>query len=264
MKRGRVRSLASWLATFLSVLAFSSALAADYGPLLTSLRTDPSFKVRLQAVRVVVKGHQRGSSKPTSEVLAALATAAQTDENELVRGLATRALAELGGPAQLPVLRAIKTGDASDFVRSQADKAVAELEAAVRATPVLVLRADPWSPTPGSDLTSELESALARATNLADGRFRVGPQASGRGYLLRASVARLDHAPIEDGRELVSLELRVAVATWPEENLRQVVTTRASARVPVAVGRQARVRRRLLDDAVQRAVADALVEIEGG
>lgn len=231
-------------------------------PLIDSMTADPSFKVRLQAARVL---HQRleRQSAPAAAVEAFGATA-RRDESAIVRAFAVRALGDLVGPTEGDVFNEIAASDPDPFVRAQAEAAQAKWAARVAEAPLLLLTVDPWSPEPERDRTEELRAALrAHAERLVGRRYRLGSAADGAGFVLRATVSELLTRPADD-LETVTLELTLALATWPERNLRQVVTTRASARVAPTYTRRERLHQRLLDDAMKRAVSDALQHLEGG
>src|SRR5262245_2274153 len=86
-----------------------------------TIKNDSSFKVRMQAIRVLMKQLDKKSA-PSDAVLDALAHAATKDDEHLVRGLACYALGQLGDPRGKPTLDlALKDEDA--FVRAQAEEA---------------------------------------------------------------------------------------------------------------------------------------------
>ena len=238
--------------------------AADLEPLIRGLRTDPSFKVRLHAGRILVRRLESTDATPDPEVVDAFRAAARTDESPIVRAFAVRALGDLAGPRQGAVFDELMTTDPDPFVREQAEAARAVWATRSAKTPVLVVAADPWTPDAEGDRTEELRETLRQhARELAGPRFRVGPPDEGRGFVLRATASDLE-TRAEADREVVTLQLQLALATWPERNLRQVVTARASAKVAPSYGRRDRLRRRLLENAMRRAVTDALAYMEGG
>ena len=62
--------------------------------------------------------------------------------------------------------------------------------------------------------------------------FRVARGGSGKGYHLTATIARLDVADAGGGKVKLTLQVKLSVATWPENNLRHVMSAKASAKVP--------------------------------
>lgn len=241
----------------------SSAAAADLAPLIASLQSDSSFKVRLQAARILVRHVEVTQEPPTREMLDAFARAAAEDAHPVVRAFAVRSLGELGGAEHGAVLNAA-LADSDPFVREQAEAARIRWSARLASAPLLVLTVDAWRLEDDQDRTDELLASLRRqAEALSSGRFRIAPPEDGRGFWLRATVSDLA-SRAEADRERVTLELKLALATWPEKNLRNVITARASARVPSTYPNRDRLHARLLDDAMKRAVSDALVELEGG
>jgi len=235
------------------------ALGADLAPLVESLRSDPAFKVRLQAARIL----RRRAEEPRVEVgpvVRALAQAARSDPNALVRAYAIRACGDLAGPSEAELFDRVIASDAAAFVREQARAGRKAWQRRMSSRPVLVLDADPWVLNDGSDRTDTLKASLRRAAeSVAEGRFRVGAREAEAGYLARATVTELERRP-EGERHAVRLELKLVLATWPEKNLRHVVTARASARVSPA-GDDASLWARLVKHATKQALADALAQI---
>jgi hypothetical protein len=251
-------------AAFVVSLPVPSSRAADPDPLIHGLRTDPSFKVRLQAARILVRRLEGARAPSAPEVIEAFRAAARADESAIVRAFAVRALGDLAGPRQGALFDELAATDPDPFVREQAEAARAVWAARAAKAPILVVAADPWRPEPAVDRTEELRETLRLQTEeLAGPHYRVGPPGDGRGFLLRATASDLETRSEAD-REVVTLQLRLALATWPGKNLRQVVTARASAKVAPSYARRDRLRRQLLENAMKRAVSDALAHLEGG
>ena len=102
------------------------------------------------------------------------------------------------------------------------------------------------------DLQQALEAALAGAPT----GYRVARGGEGQGYQLTGTVSRLDAAP--EGED----EVKLTLATWPQKNLRHVLSAKASAKVKRTANR-AKIHEKLLQAAAARVVADAVKEIGG-
>jgi hypothetical protein len=278
---------------FVLLFAISSTAFADpETQLLDVVRKDPSFKVRMQAIRVLTK-RITAQQKPASDAaLGALGDAATHDESHLVRGLACFSLGQLGDNRVRPVLERA-TKDDHPFVREQAEQALRQLPTtgpepgiAMKALP-LPGRNDATSantsgmPPPSSSgpkaivlsVEQPADSAIPRESldrlrsgleerlkNQAGAGFVLG-QKTGRGFHLAGSIAdrRLEE---NGGKARISLVVRVTISTWPESHLRHVVTARATAETASSSDSgRARLEQRVLDAAVRQAVDEALAEI---
>ena len=287
---------ASLLAS-LTIITLATAQASDpqTEKLTAALSTDPSFKVRMQALRVLQKRIRLDPDPATDETIAAIGSAARTDENHMVRGLACFVLGKLRDPRGRDTLEAARA-DPEMFVQVQAEQALksmpsrgggrvvpdAELpqpalveirpqerrtptarstprRASRRALPALVLSVED---TPGVDVPKATMSALSTAMRrrfkgLGAGRFEIGARGR-KGHRIRGSIAKREIAPAPDGTR-VTMIIRLTIATWPEGNLRHVLSARASAKT---TSKRATAIRRLeskvLNAAVRSAVGDAM------
>lgn len=286
----------SWLRSSIVALALmaiaATALAGPEDQLLGIIKNDPSFKVRMQAIRVLTKRIVQQKKPATDAALAALERAATQDESHLVRGIACFSLGTLGDGRVRAALERAKR-DEHPFVAAQAEEALrqvptpgpepgvamkalplpdrqAKTTASARAEPVLpsgrskslVLSVEqPQTSAVPREAVDRLRGGLEdRLKQQAAGRFLVGAQ-HGSGFHLAGSIA---DRKIEDrgGKARISLVVRVTISTWPENHLRHVVTARATAETSAAneAGR-ARLEQRVLDAAVRQAVDEALAEI---
>jgi hypothetical protein len=233
----------------------------DYGKLLQVIRTDDAYKVRMQAIRVLSKQLDMRKARAPEEVIRVLSRAATEDEEHLVRGMACVALGRLeDGRAEKALTRAL--ADPDSFVRSQARDALEKLRKSKR---VLVISTDS---VPGVQSPVELERALKSKLeqgfgNLAGGTFAVG-DTRGTGYHMKGSVAELSVAPADGGASQVTIVVKIAIATWPDNNLRHVMSARASARANVAGPSLVKLQLKLLDAAVNKAIQDSMAQIGGG
>jgi hypothetical protein len=245
------------------LLSEAEAVAQDdYGKLIDTIRTDDAYKVRMQAVRILGKQLEKTRSKPSDAVMSALSDAATNDDEHLVRGLAVAVLGKLGDPrGRAAVERAMTDGDA--FVRDQAKEALGKLKAVAKK--VLVISTDK---VPGVAAPPELEDALKSRLDqgfgvAAGGVWAVGDSA-GTGYHMKGSVAELTVAPADGGQSQITIVVKIAVATWPDNNLRHVLSAKASARANVAGPGLVKLQVKLLDAAVNKAIQDSMAAIGGG
>ncbi len=235
-------------------LVLLASVAIGQTRLFQAATSDPSYKVRMQALRLLSK---KLKDKPLSkEALKAFERAALEDQEHLVRGMACVALGTLGSPAALPILtRAQK--DSSAFVRAQAKRAITKIEArskpvgASSARPVLVLGVDPGPEGQAPKvLWEELERAMKRWAQPGERFALSGP---GAGFRLGGTLE-----VSEEGPKTV-LTVRISIATWPEKKLRHVVSAQAGARGTPSL----RLQKRLLEAAVERAMKDSLDQLKG-
>lgn len=240
--------------------------------LLGIIAQDSSYKVRMQAIRVLSRRLEQNPTPVSEVVLNSLATAALKDESHLVRGFACVALGNLRDPRARPALTAAAR-DPEELVRQQANMALSRIPAAPPPPPPppaggparLVVAVDT---TPGVEAQALEGQFLTMLTEgfrgAAADRFLVGPAADGRGFHLKGSIAELSSVAQADGSQRVTIVVKVAIATWPENNLRHVMSAKASAMTKASGGALARVQEKLLRAAVERAVKDSMAEIGGG
>ena len=310
----------------LVALALASPLSSSAAPqpkvarLLTAIAGDPSFKVRMQAVRLLAKQLTGLKSPPDDAVFVGLGGAATADESHLVRGMACYALGVIADGRGRPHLERARA-DREAFVRVQAEEALgrlpglAPLPVAAPAAPPAVapdagageppsgaagapvvaavapgaIPAASTSPTPtraagerhgisarslviSVERTPGIEApqeVLARLATTLDAGFRsaAGPGfaiagGTSRGFRLRGSIAerRVDDAG--DGKPTITLAVRITISTWPDNNLRHVISARASAqarssRAPALTALEAKV----LDAAATEAIRKVMGEL---
>lgn len=269
-----VRSVRRLAIYFGALLLFVSAPAFGSGEdrLIDLMKNDPSYKVRMQAVRVLGKKTKASLTRtgvaPSASV-EAIVDAAQHDENHLVRGLAVSTLGELGDERGRPALSSALS-DPNDFVRSRARIALAQYEKRMRpsrsadAPSVLAVTVEP---IPGVDLPSGLleafkSSLVDQATKNAPSRYRVETErSSGKGYRFHSGIAQRLIKNV-GGQTEITLVVRITVLTSPENYLRHVVTSKAKAKSGSSdQGVLDRLEQKVLHAAVDRAVRDAVAEI---
>ncbi len=254
-----------WVGLIAGLVAFSifgaGAEAGDeHSKLIRVIRTDSAYKVRMQAIRVLLKTLEKTKERPTDEIMAALSTAATEDEEHLVRGMACAALGGLSDPrGEAALHRAM--ADPDEFVRQQAKEALGKLSTSKA---VLVISTDR---VPGVSSSDELEQALRSGLErgfqtAALGRYVVGDR-NGSGYHMKGSVSELSVTPGDAGASQVTVGVKIAIATWPDNNLRHVMSARASARAKVAGPSLIRLQLKLLEAAVNKAIQDSMAQIGG-
>jgi hypothetical protein len=206
-----------------------------------------------------------------------LVQALAKDENHLVRGLVAFSLGTFGDARAKAGLEAA-LADSNPFVRAQAEQALEELK---KRAPAPTPTPTP-TPRPGAGgkvalfVSVEPMPGVEAPRNLVDrleGLLRAEPneRAAGRvalvsdrtpGYAFRGSIASRKVEKTSDGKSKVSLSVRVTVLTHPDNNLRHVFSSQASAAVgsssPEAVSR---LELKLLEAAAKAAMKDALAEI---
>ncbi len=241
--------------------------------LLGIIAQDSSYKVRMQAIRVLSRRLEQTTTPVSEVVLNSLATAALKDESHLVRGFACVALGNLQDPRARPALTAAAR-DPEELVRQQANMALSRIPAAPPPPPPPTPSGGPARLVVAVDATPGVEAKALEGpflTMLTEGfrgaaaeRFLVGPATDGRGFHLKGSIAELSSVAQADGSQRVTIVVKVAIATWPENNLRHVMSAKASAMTKASGGALARVQEKLLKAAVERAVKDSMAEIGGG
>ena len=254
----------------LSLKVSSARAASGEEKLIKVIRSDPAFKVRMQAIRVLTKKLE-GKGRASDNALEALSGALRGDDNHLVRGIAAFSLGKVGDERVRTALEAGKQ-DSNAFVRAQAEQALGELNKrkpgggtprTTGGTPPLVVEVErvPGVEVPG-DVYARLESVLkSDVTERVGSRFKVGSSGSGRGYVLRGTISE---RRIERGgsKTKVNLAVKITVLTWPDKNLRHVFSSRAAASSSSQSEQAiARLEQKVLDAAVRAAARDAVNEI---
>lgn len=271
---------------FVAVSGLGSVEAAEdpYAMLMQTLERDESYKVRMQAIRVMSKRLSKSKKPAPDKVVESLGLAANIDESYLVRGMAVVALGVLEDPrGRSYVEQAMKDEEA--FVRKQAKLALERLDAAKPPPPPPPPIAPPPPPpvavgtkrslvidaavNPNVETPPELKAALVRSLSQAfEAKFgqtyRVDDGAGATGYGLTGTIAQRS-VEADGAKYRVTLEVSLTIATWPEKNLRQVLKAKASAQSSTnnAAALQ-RLEAKLLEAAVKRVVEDSTAQIGGG
>jgi hypothetical protein len=227
------------LAVALLLLMAGRASADKIDDLTRALMQDPSYKVRVQAALVLGKLNDK---RAVPALLQAL-----HDENETVRGVAATSLGRIGDKAASNGLMVASTSDASEFVRSQAKKAleiVAGGGGAMVATPpkagarFYVAIDFSSAGKGGAEYGRLVRDALAKelqklpTVTLAVGG---GGQPSRailaskhlQGFVVDGTIQRLSATPA-GGQQTIDCDLKAFVATFPERSIKMMTQEGAS------------------------------------
>lgn len=292
------RVVAGAIAFALALAAPRAGFTDATRKLLDALEKDPAYKVRMQALRLLGKQVREKKARIDTDLVERIGRAAGKDESHLVRGLACFVLGQTNDPRARPILAAALR-DSNAFVRAQAEDALRlippDTPAAPQAPPeepppaavaAVAIEAQPPSEpggggdarrpvlvvsvedTPGVDVPREVMTELERMmrdgfSEKAGARYAVTASGAGRGrggFRLRGSIAE---RRIEAGADTrVTVVVRMTIATWPANNLRHVVSARASgtskSRHESAVKG---LEKQVLRAAVSAAVRDAMEEL---
>ncbi len=258
-----------WVVVALLACATTAGADVSFTKIYTSIRSDPSFKVRLQAIRVLTK-QLKGGAQAEDRAFVVLGEAAEKDEEHLVRGLACFALGELGDARGKDALeRAVK--DTHPFVRAQAGDALKLL--AKTAVPVMVtenvgravLFAIDASPGITADPTTfeAFEKYLGEELRAQAGsRYDIVEAPGSPGYRFGGSISELSILSESTGVNRVTVVVKISITTQPENHLRHVMTAKASAASKASGGALVGLTNKVLQAAVVRAVKDSLAAVE--
>lgn len=240
------------------------AIPGPYDRLLDAILHDDAYKVRMKAIRVVVKRVKKQPGPAPAAVIDALTQAATKDEAYLVRGMACVAFGQITDPRGAPALKAALQ-DEEAFVRAQAESALQKIEPP-RVAPsqggLLVVAVEATPGGPGVELLEPMLGFLKdELSTKAPGR-RVATSGAEPGHLLTGTVARLASTPSDGGKVRLTAEVKLTVATWPARNLRHVMSAKAGATVTPTQD-SLRLRKKLVRAALARAVSDALGALGG-
>jgi hypothetical protein len=202
---------------------------ADRFDELSGAMSDPSWRVRLQAVVVMAK---LGDARATPVLVRALG-----DNNETVRGVAAQALGELGGPTATAALHRAKQ-DASEFVRDKVTAALEKLQSSGKTASGsggalhveiggIGAKAHNVPPELKAALRRLIEAQLARTPGLT----LEGKPLSG--FLIDSAITALSRKTVENYVE-ISCEVSMIVGRLPSKAM--VMMTSGGATVQVSRG----------------------------
>jgi len=228
------------LVVALLLIAAAPASADKIDDLTRTLMQDASYKVRVQAALVLGKLNDRRAVPALMQAL--------HDENETVRGVAATSLGRIGDKSSANALQVAATSDASEFVRSQARKAL-ELVAGggggmVAAPPKAGARfyvAIGFSAgnRAGAEYTRLVREALAKelqkvsSVTLSVSGGGGEPSRSVlaskhlQGFIVDGSIQRLSATPA-GGQQNIDCDLKAFVATFPDRSIKAMTQEGAS------------------------------------
>lgn len=224
--------------TLAPLLLWSAGAQADRIDRLNQiLRTDPSYKVRLQVAITLGKLRDK-------RAVPALVTALK-DGNATVQGVAAAALGQIGDRSARSALKRLARKGRSPFAKSQARKALAQLESAAlpgRGARFFVTVGKMGNKTAqgGQQLSQALGQSLLQQFSRVEG---VATSLSGpvpptkvlrkrgvKAFVLDGSIVSLSHQ--RRGHEVeISCNIRVSLATYPQNSMRAFYTGGATMAV---------------------------------
>jgi hypothetical protein len=251
----RRSSITVILAIVLTLATTRSASADRVDDLCRSLTTDPSWRVRLQAVVVLGKVKD---ARAVPSLLRAL-----DDENETVRGLAAQVLGELGNASTLAALQRAHTSDASAFVRDKAGLAVTRLQqaqAAARASSGAASKlhveiggigVKPRNVSP--ELAVRLRQFIVRELEKTPGLTLEGKPITG--FLIDSSITEVSRKTTSDSVE-ITCEISMIVGRLPSRSMVMMTSGGATVQAP-KLGMRPEKEKALQIDALEGAVEGA-------
>jgi hypothetical protein len=228
------------LVVALLLLAAASASADKIDALTRALMQDSSYKVRVQAALVLGKLNDRRAVPALMQAL--------HDENETVRGVAATSLGRIGDKSAANALQVSATSDSSEFVRSQARKAL-ELVASggggglVAAPPKAGARfyvaigfsgggkaaSAEYTRVVRDALAKELQKVSSVTLSVSGGEPSRSLLASKHlsGFIVDGSIQRLSATPA-GGSQNIDCDLKAFVATFPDRSIKAMTQEGAS------------------------------------
>jgi hypothetical protein len=229
------------LVVALLLLAAASASADKIDALTRALMQDPSYKVRVQAALVLGKLNDRRAVPALMQAL--------HDENETVRGVAATSLGRIGDKSSANALQVAATSDSSEFVRSQARKAL-ELVASggggglVAAPPKAGARfyvaigfsgggkaaSAEYTRVVRDALAKELQKVSSVTLSVSGGGEPSRSVLASKhlsGFIVDGSIQRLSATPA-GGSQNIDCDLKAFVATFPDRSIKAMTQEGAS------------------------------------
>jgi len=227
------------LVVALLLFAAATASADKIDDLTRTLMQDPSYKVRVQAALVLGKLADRRAVPALIQAL--------KDENETVRGVAATSLGRIGDKSSANALMMASTSDSSEFVRSQAKKAlelvaggggsltVAPPKAGARFYVAIGFsspgRADPqYARLVREALAKELQSVSSVTLSVSGGSQPSRSLLASKhlqGFIVDGTIQRLSATPA-GGQQTIDCDLKAFVATFPERSIKAMTQEGAS------------------------------------
>jgi hypothetical protein len=234
--------------------AASRARADRIDDLAHTLESDPSWRVRLQAVAVMGK---LGDARAVPALIRAL-----NDSNETVRGLSAQVLGDMGGPSALSALERSRR-DSSAFVRDKVTAALEKLQPsrAAEAKPAapgaihlevgsVGLKAKGAPPEMKDQLRTMIERELAHTAGVT----MAGPPVSG--FRIDGSITNLSRKTTDHFDE-ISCEVSLIIGKLPDKAMVMMTSGGATVQAPRASGLNKAQLASLERDALEGAVKGA-------
>jgi hypothetical protein len=245
----RVKALA--IALFLT-FGVASASADRVDGLLRTLASDPSWRVRLQALVILGK---LGDAQAIPALERALG-----DDNQTVRGLAAKVLgdlAEVGDPQVIAALEGVRR-DRSSFVRERAAVALERLRKVARAADGKLLHVEVGgigvkARNAPPELSHRLREFIIRELQRTPGLTIEGKPISG--FLIDSAITVLSRKTTPEYVE-VSCEISFVVGRLPSKAMVMMTSGGATVQAP-RVGFRPESERALQVDALENAVQGA-------
>jgi HEAT repeat protein len=227
------------LVVALLLLAAVRASADKIDDLTRTLMQDPSYKVRVQAALVLGK---LGDKRAVPALIQGL-----RDENETVRGVSATSLGRIGDRAAANALQTSATSDASEFVRSQARKALELVSGGGGGAVALpgpkagarfyVAIDFSNSGKGGAEYGKLVREALAKELQkLPTVTLSVGGGSPSKsvlaskhlqGFVVDGTIQRLSTTPA-GGSQTIDCDLKAFVATFPDRSIKMMTQEGAS------------------------------------
>jgi hypothetical protein len=227
----------------------AAARADRVDDLSRAVTSDPSWRVRLQAVVVIGK---LGDRRAMPALMHAL-----NDPNETVRGLAARVLGDLGDARSLAALERAKS-DTSAFVREKAAESLRRLapqpkEEEPGALHVEVGGVGAKARQARPELTHKLKELIIRELSRTPGLTLEGKPLSG--FLIDSAITNLNRHVSNDWVE-ISCEVSFIVGRLPSKAMVMMTSGGATVQAP-KVGFKLSEESKLQEDALEGAVKGA-------
>jgi len=228
------------LVVALLLLTAAPASADKIDDLTRALMQDPSYKVRVQAALVLGKLNDRRAVPALIQAL--------HDENETVRGVAATSLGRIGDKSSANALQAASTSDSSEFVKSQAKRA---LELVANGSGTLTVappkagarfyvsigfssggKAGPeYARLVREALAKEMQKVSSVTLSVSGGGGEPSRSVLASkhltGFVVDGSIQRLSATPA-GGQQTIDCDLKAFVATFPDRSIKAMTQEGAS------------------------------------
>ena len=287
-----LRQVFVWgLVLTVSITAF--ALSSKEKRLVHALQNDSSFKVRLQALRILAKRVRKPvAEQQRLQFVDILGSVAHRDQHHMVRGMACFVLGQIAAPESEKYL-SLALKDEQAFVRVQAETALARIVKRKNSTGapgllgpqvvrtstgaralVFAVEAMPGAKIPkamidemGNRMRLNLKQAALTSFRFYseygdDDENASTARPNTNGYKIRSSIAERSLVRGLGRQVRIDIVVRVTITTWPGNSLRHVISAKASGTVPRADPQEIkRVETQVLAGAVDQAVNDIMAQI---